>query len=72
MILLCILLATSTSALAQGNARINGKILDDQGKPAAAVLIRAIKAGEATAKEARTNDKGEWRIEGMATGSWNF
>jgi len=72
MILLCILLAASTSARAQGNARINGKILDHQGKPAAGVLIRAVKAGEATAKEARTNDKGEWRIEGMATGSWNL
>ena len=72
MILLCILLAASTSARAQGNARINGKILDDQGKPAAAVLVRAMKAGEAAPKEARTNDKGEWRIEGMATGSWNF
>jgi predicted Zn-dependent protease/5-hydroxyisourate hydrolase-like protein (transthyretin family) len=72
MILLCILLTASASAQAQGNARINGKILDDQGKPAAAVVVRAMKAGEATAKEARTNDKGEWRIEGMAAGSWNF
>jgi len=72
MILLCILLAATTSAEAQGNARVNGKILDDQGKPVAGVLIRAVKAGEAAAKEARTNDKGEWRMEGLATGSWNF
>jgi predicted Zn-dependent protease len=72
MILLCILLAATTSAEAQGNARVNGKILDDQGKPVAGVLIRAVKAGEAAAKEARTNEKGEWRLEGLATGSWNF
>ena len=37
LILLCVLLAASASAQSKGNARINGKILDDQGKPAAAV-----------------------------------
>ena len=35
-ILLCVLLAASASAQSKGNARINGKILDDQGKPAQA------------------------------------
>ena len=34
LILLCVLLAASASAQPKGNARINGKILDDQGKPA--------------------------------------
>jgi len=72
LILLCVLLAASASAQSKGNASINGKILDDQGKPAAAVLVRALKVGESTPREQKTNDKGEWKLEGLATGSWNF
>ena len=55
-----------------GKARINGKILDDQGKPAQAVLVRAVKVGDSTPREARTNDKGEWTLNGLAAGEWNF
>ncbi len=72
LILLCVLLAASASAQSKGNARINGKILDQQKKPIPAVLVRAVKAGEATALEARTNDKGEWSITGLTSGPWNF
>ena len=72
MILLCILLAASASAQSKGSGRINGKILDQQKRPVPAVLVRAVKAGDTTALEARTNEKGEWRMEGLATGSWNF
>jgi predicted Zn-dependent protease len=72
LILSCALFAASASAQSKGNARINGKILDDQGKPAAGVLIRAIKAGESAPVEIRTNDKGEWKLENLAAGSWNF
>ncbi len=72
LILLCVLFAASASAQPKGNARINGKILDDQGKPAQAVLVRAVKVGDSQAMEARTNDKGEWQIAGLTTGGWNF
>jgi predicted Zn-dependent protease len=72
MILLCIFVAASASAQPKGNARIAGKILDDQGKPAQAVLVRAIKVGDPQALEAKTNDKGEWTINGLTTGEWNF
>lgn len=71
-ILLCVLLAASASAQSKGNARINGKILDDQGKPARAVLVRALKVGDAVPREATTNDKGEWNLTGLAAGQWNF
>jgi tetratricopeptide (TPR) repeat protein len=70
--LVCLLFAASAWAQSKGNARVNGKILDDQGKPASAVLVRAIKAGEPTPVEVKTNDKGEWKLEGLATGNWNF
>lgn len=72
LMLVCVLFAASAWAQSKGNARVNGKILDDQGKPAAAVLVRAIKAGDPTPVEIKTNDKGEWKLEGLATGSWNF
>jgi tetratricopeptide (TPR) repeat protein len=59
-------------ASAQGNGRINGKILDDQGKPAQDVQVRAVKSGESAIKDTKTNDKGEWSMAGLAAGQWNF
>jgi len=73
LILLCVFLAASASAQSKGNARINGKIVDQETKkPVPAVVVRALKVGESTPVEQKTNDKGEWRMEGLATGSWNF
>ena len=72
MILLCVSLAASASAQPRGNARISGKILDDQGKPAQAVVVRAIRVGEPATMEAKTNDKGEWTLNGLTPGQWNF
>ena len=72
LILLCVLFAASVSAQPKGNARISGKILDDQGKPAQAVLVRAVKVGDSQAQEAKTNDKGEWSMAGLTAGGWNF
>ena len=60
------------AAQPKGNARINGKILDDQGKPALNVLVRAQKGGDALIVEAKTNDKGEWNMQGLTGGQWNF
>ena len=72
LMLFCVLFAASALAQSKGNAKVNGKILDDQGKPAAGVLVRALKAGDAAPVEVKTNDKGEWKLENLATGSWNF
>lgn len=72
MILLCVFFAASASAQPKGNARLNGKILDDQGKPAPAVVVRGIKAGDSQVMEARTNDKGEWTLPGLTPGGWNL
>ena len=72
LILLCVCFAVSAAAQSKGNARINGKILDDQGKPAQAVIVRAIKVGDAAGVEAKTNDKGEWNLPNLATGQWNL
>jgi 5-hydroxyisourate hydrolase-like protein (transthyretin family) len=69
-ILLCLSLATSVWA--QGKGRVNGKILDDAGKPAQNVQIRAQRAGDPLVMEARTNDKGEWQMQNMTAGKWTF
>jgi predicted Zn-dependent protease len=70
LILLCFLLAAS--AFAQGRGRINGKIVDDTGKPAKGVQVRATKADGGAPLQGVTNDKGEWKLENMAAGQWNF
>jgi predicted Zn-dependent protease len=72
LILLCLSLASSVSAQSKGNGRINGKILDDQGKPAQNVLVRGMRAGDALVLEARTNDKGEWQLTNLAAGKYTF
>jgi predicted Zn-dependent protease len=72
LILLCVLFAGSVWAQSKGNARINGKILDDTGKPAQDVLVRALKVGDSVPMDVKTNDKGEWTLSGLATGQWNF
>ena len=72
LILLCLFFAAAASAQSKGNGRINGKILDDQGKPALNVQIRATRTGDPLILEAKTNDKGEWSMQGMVAGQWNF
>lgn len=69
-ILLCLSLATRVWA--QGTGRINGKIVDDTGKPAQNVQIRAQRAGDPLVMDARTNDKGEWQMQNMTAGKWTF
>jgi predicted Zn-dependent protease len=71
IIVLCAFVTTSV-AQQRGNGRISGKIVDDQGKPAEGVQVRATKTGDPLILEAKTNDKGEWTIEKMAGGQWNF
>jgi tetratricopeptide (TPR) repeat protein len=71
-ILLTLLLAAGASAQGKGNGRISGKIVDDQGKPAQTVLVRATRTGDPLIMESKTSDKGEWSMQGMAAGQWNF
>src|SRR5262245_22566770 len=70
LILLCLLLAAP--AWAQGRGRINGKIFDDTGQPAKGAVVRAVKADGGPPLQAVANDKGEWKLENMAAGQWNF
>jgi predicted Zn-dependent protease len=64
--------ALSGGALAQprGSARIKGKVVDDQGKPAQDVTVQATLAGQPQPIEVKTNDKGEFELKDMAAGPW--
>jgi predicted Zn-dependent protease len=66
------LVAAVAAAQVRGSARIGGKVVDDQGQPAADVEISAVKKGESMVLRAKSNAKGEWSIPGMAAGEWNL
>jgi predicted Zn-dependent protease len=71
---LIVALALAASALAQsrGNLRISGRVLDEAGQPVAEAVVRAAKKGEAQPEvfTAKTNDKGEYSLNGLAAGEW--
>jgi tetratricopeptide (TPR) repeat protein len=68
-------LAVSASAWAQqtrGEARIGGKVVDDTGKPAANVVVKAQLTGQMPPLQTKTNNKGEFSINNMAGGTWEL
>src|SRR5262245_562052 len=69
LLLFCLFLAGP--AVAQPRGRVQGKILDDQGKPAAGVEVHATRTGEPAPTVAKTNEKGEWQMQ-LAVGDWNL
>lgn len=66
--------ALGSGALAQtrGQARIKGKVVDDQGKPAQDVVVQATLAGQPQPLQTRTNNKGEFELKDMAAGQWEI
>jgi predicted Zn-dependent protease len=69
----CLLLASvSASAQVRGEGRISGKVVDEQGQPVADVQVRANKIGETQPLQSKTNNKGDWSINGMASGQWSL
>jgi predicted Zn-dependent protease len=68
-------LAVSASAWAQqtrGEARIGGKVVDDTGKPAADVVVKAQLTGQMPPLQTKTNNKGEFSINNIAGGTWEL
>ena len=66
------LLADGAFAQSRGTLRITGRVLDEAGKPVADAQVRAAKRTEAKPEifSAKTNEKGEYSIEGLAAGEW--
>ena len=64
--------AAASPAVAQsrGDARLSGKVVDEQGQPVEVVLVKAQMSGQSEVMTGRTDKKGEWRINGLANGDW--
>jgi predicted Zn-dependent protease len=69
-LVLAALVASSAFAQSRGNARLNGKVVDDQGQPIADVVVKAQLAGQTEVLTGKSDKKGEWRVNGMADGQW--
>jgi predicted Zn-dependent protease len=69
-LVLAALVASSVLAQSRGSARLNGKVVDDQGQPIADVVVKAQLAGQTDILQAKSDRKGEWRVNGMADGQW--
>ena len=57
-------------AQAEGEARIAGKVVDQQKKPVPDAIVRAQLAGQM--RQAKTNNRGEWSINNIAGGMWEI
>ena len=64
------LLASSAMAQPRGNARLTGKVVDEQGQPLENALVTAQMTGQSDMLSGKTDKKGEWRINGAANGEW--
>ena len=64
------MLASSALAQSRGNARLNGKVVDEQGQPVADVIVKAQMNGQTEILSGKTDKKGEFRINGLANGEW--
>jgi len=64
------MLASSALAQSKGNARLNGKVVDEQGQPVAEVVVKAQMNGQTELFSGTTDKKGEFRINGLANGEW--
>jgi predicted Zn-dependent protease len=64
------MLASSALAQSRGNARLNGKVVDEQGQPVADVVVKALMNGQTEIFSGTSDKKGEFRINGLANGEW--
>jgi predicted Zn-dependent protease len=69
-IFLMALVASSVFAQSRGNARLNGRVVDEQGQPIADVNVKAQMVGQTDVMSGKSDKKGEWRVNGMADGQW--
>ncbi len=64
------MLAGTAMAQPKGNARLSGKVVDEQGAPLADVVVRAQMTGQPDILSGKTDKKGEWKINGVSNGEW--
>jgi len=67
-----LLIAGSAAAQSRGNGKLSGKVVDEQGQPVTDVQIQATKVGDTEPFSAKSDKKGEWRLNGLADGQWKI
>ena len=63
-------IAAVASAQVRGEGRLNGKVVDEQKQPMQDVVVKATLTGQNQPLQTKTNKKGEWTINGLASGEW--
>lgn len=71
VLLAAMCLAAPLAAQSRGSARMNGKVVDEAGKPIIDVEVKAVKVGESEVFQTKTDKKGEWALGGLGSGEWN-
>ncbi len=61
-----------SSAQFRGLGRVTGTVADDAGAPLKDVTVRATMAGEEGVIEDKTDERGNWAVNGMAKGEWHL
>jgi Tfp pilus assembly protein PilF len=56
----------------RGMGRMNGKVMDESGKPIEGVVVKGHRVGSDGGPQATTNKKGEWVLAGIANGNWDL
>ena len=66
-----VLFASFAIAQTRGNGRITGKVVDEQGQPVPDAVVKAVMTGQTEVISAKSDKKGEWKVNGVADGIWN-
>ena len=69
---IAVVAGTAAAAQSRGSLRLTGKVLDEAGKPVVGAQVSAAKKGEVKPDvfSATTNEKGEYSLNGLASGDW--
>ena len=67
------ILGFAASAAAQGNGRVNGRVVDDDGNPLQGVRVTAANPESNPSEfESETSDDGRYSVLGLISGQWRF
>lgn len=66
------MMAGAASAQSRGNGRVQGKVVDQAGQPIDNVQVRVQMFEQTELMSAKTNKKGEWRLNGLNNGQWKI
>ena len=69
---IAVMVAAAASAQSRGSARVQGTVVDVAGQPIQDVQIKAQMVGQTELMTAKSNKKGEWRLNGLGNGQWRI